>query len=88
MTIINLDYGGWSREDWERSLPKLTPGKVCVVPMRHPDNDDTWGVGIYDPYKIEGTRGKGHRLRGMLKGVKVTTFGEAEAAVAALRGEA
>lgn len=72
----------WSEEDWERAgNPKLVPDEVSVVPIRHPDNDDTWSVGVYDPSSLA-VPGRlvwgGHKLRGIFTRVRAKTFQEAQ----------
>jgi hypothetical protein len=67
--------GSWTTEDWEKSVPKFIPETITVAPIRHPDNDDSWCIGVYDP--TEPPLGIGHRLRGFLHNVHCKTYEEA-----------
>ena len=72
LSLRNRPKSKWVTKDWERAgSPNFQPGfRVTLVPVRHPENDDTWTVGIYDP--IAGRSGQvcGHILRGCLLNVK------------------
>lgn len=75
ITLADLSHSKWTDEDWERNANlKFVSGERCIVPARHPDNDDTWAVAIYEPTSW----GDGHKLEYLVQSLKAKTWEEAE----------
>lgn len=75
---LRLAAPPWTPEDWKRAtafLP-LPLDQVVIAPIRHPDNDNTWTVGVYEPVP---SVQHGHKLRTWIS--KCETYEEAQKVV-------